>query len=79
MKFQAKIIGVLIDYKKKSHVTYQIHNNWLMYLLPEMCSEDLNIANLQGGDFTMHKNAGEIQLHLKPHVNIGSVDSWWPP
>jgi hypothetical protein len=41
-----------------------------MDFLPQVSSEDLDEGNLQGGDFTMHEDASQIQLHLETHVNL---------
>jgi hypothetical protein len=50
-----------------------------MDLLPKMCSENLNKRNLQSGYFSMHENTSQIQLDLKPNVNIRPVNSRTPP
>ena len=50
-----------------------------MDLLPQVSSEDLNETDLQGGNLAVHENAGEIQLHLKTHVDIRSINGGRPP
>ena len=50
-----------------------------MDLLPKMRSEDLNQRNLEGRNFTMHENAGEIQLHLETDIDVSTIDGWRPP
>lgn len=52
----------------------EIHDNGLVNLLPEMCTEDLNQGDLQSRDFAVHENACEIQLHLETDVHVRTVD-----
>lgn len=52
-----------------AHLT-QIHYNALMDLLPQVSSENLDERNLQRGDLAVHKDARQIQLHLKPNVHL---------
>jgi hypothetical protein len=42
-------------------------------------AEDLNEGDLEGGDLAVHEDAGEVQLHLEPHVHVGAVDGRRPP
>ena len=44
-----------------------------------MRTEDLNEGDFQSGDFSMHEDSSQIQLHLEADVYIGSVDRWRPP
>mmetsp|Transcript_46858 Transcript_46858/g.74594 ORF Transcript_46858/g.74594 Transcript_46858/m.74594 type:complete len:250 (+) Transcript_46858:1874-2623(+) len=57
----------------------QIHDDTLMDLLPQVGAEDLDQRDLQGGNLAMHKDSGQIQLHLEAHVDVGSVDGGRPP
>lgn len=41
-----------------------------MNLLPQVSSEDLNQGDLEGGNFAMHEDSCEIQLHLESHVYL---------
>lgn len=41
-----------------------------MDLLPQVSSENLDERNLQRGDLAVHKDARQIQLHLKPNVHL---------
>ena len=50
-----------------------------MYLLPEMCPEDLDERNLQSWDLAVHEDPGEVKLHLEAYVDVSSVDSRRPP
>jgi hypothetical protein len=50
-----------------------------MNLLPQMGAKNLNERNLQRGDFSVHENAGQIELHLKSYVDICAIDCWRPP
>lgn len=51
----------------------------LVDLLPQVCSEDLDKGDLEGWNFTVHENTGQIQLDLESNVDVGSVDRWRPP
>jgi len=44
-----------------------------------MSSEDLDQRDFESGDFAVHEDPGEVQLHLETNVDIGSVDSGGPP
>ena len=44
-----------------------------------MCPEDLNEGDLECGDFAVHEDACQVQLHLETHVHIRPVDGWTPP
>mmetsp|Transcript_39335 Transcript_39335/g.83813 ORF Transcript_39335/g.83813 Transcript_39335/m.83813 type:complete len:1257 (-) Transcript_39335:3240-7010(-) len=57
----------------------QIHDHTLVDLLPQVRSEDLDQRDLQGGDFAVHEDAGQIQLHLETNIHVGSVDGRRPP
>lgn len=41
-----------------------------MNLLPQVSPEDLDQGNLEGGNFAMHENSSEIQLHLETHIHL---------
>ena len=41
--------------------------------------EDLDEGDLQRGDFAVHEDAREVQLHLEAHVHVGAVDGGRPP
>jgi hypothetical protein len=40
---------------------------------------DLNERDLERWQLAVHKDAGQIQLHLETDVHVGAVDSWTPP
>lgn len=44
-----------------------------------MSAEDLDERDLECRNLAVHEDAGQIQLHLEAHVNIGPVDGWRPP
>ena len=50
-----------------------------MDFLPKMATEDLDQADLQGGDLAMHENTSQIQLHLEADIDIGTIDRRAPP
>mmetsp|Transcript_27924 Transcript_27924/g.90699 ORF Transcript_27924/g.90699 Transcript_27924/m.90699 type:complete len:205 (-) Transcript_27924:4267-4881(-) len=50
-----------------------------MYLLPKMCTKNLNERDLESGDLSMHEDSSQIQLHLEADVYIRTVDCWGPP
>ena len=50
-----------------------------MNLLPQMRPKDLDQRDLQRGDLAMHEDPRQVQLHLKPHIHIGTVDGGGPP
>ena len=52
----------------------QVHGDGLVDLLPEMRSEDLDEGDLQRGNLAVHEDAGEVELHLEAHVDVGSVN-----
>ena len=35
--------------------------------------------DFQGGDFTVHEHARQVQLDLEAHVHVGPVDGGRPP
>ena len=45
-----------------------------MHLLPQVSPENLDEGDLEGGDFPVHENARQIQLHLETHIHIGTID-----
>jgi len=48
----------------------KIHNNTLVYFLPQMSPEDLNQGDLQCWNFTVHKDASQIKLDLETNINL---------
>lgn len=61
-----------------THLT-EIHDNALMYFLPQMGPEDLNKGDLQSWNLAMHEYAGQIELHLKSNINVSPVNCRRPP
>lgn len=50
----------------------QIHDNTFMYLLPQMGTEYLDKRDFQSRNFAMHKDSGQIQLHLETYINLSN-------
>lgn len=48
-------------------------------LLPEMSAKDLNKRNFKSRDFSVHKNARQIELNLEADVDIRSINCRTPP
>ena len=44
-----------------------------------MSTEDLNQADLKGGDLSVHEDTCQIKLNLETDVYVGTIDSWTPP
>ena len=44
-----------------------------------MGTEDLDERDFQSRDLAVKENTCQIQLHLKTHIDVGSVDRWRPP
>ena len=57
----------------------KIHDNTLVNLLPQMGTEYLNQTDLESGDFTVHEDTRQIQLHLETDVDVCSIDRRTPP
>jgi len=57
----------------------EIHDNALVYFLPQMGPEDLNEGDLQSGNLAMHEYTGQIELHLKSNIDVSPVDCRRPP
>mmetsp|Transcript_4532 Transcript_4532/g.13244 ORF Transcript_4532/g.13244 Transcript_4532/m.13244 type:complete len:1314 (+) Transcript_4532:2393-6334(+) len=57
----------------------EVHHDGLVDLLPEVSPEDLDEGDLEGGDLAVHEDAGEVELHLEAHVDVGAVDGRRPP
>ena len=55
------------------------HDDRFVNFLPQVGSENLDQRNLQCWNFAMHKDTSQIQLNLKPNVDISSVDGRRPP
>lgn len=64
----AQLLELLIKYLTK------IHDHGLVNFLPQMCSEDLNQRDLQGGNFAVQEDTSKIKLDLETDINVGSVD-----
>lgn len=41
-----------------------------MNLLPQVSSEDLDQGDLESGNFAMHEDSSEIQLHLETDIYL---------
>jgi len=54
----------------------EIHDDALVHLLPQMCSEDLDQRDLECRDLAMHEDASKVQLDLEADVDVGTVDRW---
>lgn len=61
--------GTETNQANTAHLT-QIHDNALMDLLPQVSSENLDEGNLQRGDFAMHEDPCQIQLHLEANIHL---------
>lgn len=61
--------GTETNQAKTAHLT-QIHDDALVDLLPQVSSENLDQGNLQRGDFAMHEDPCQIQLHLEPNIHL---------
>ena len=48
----------------------EIHDDTLVYLLPQVSSEDLDEWDLECRNFTMHEDTRQIQLHLETYVHL---------
>lgn len=57
----------------------QVHNDGLMNFLPQVCPENLNERDLKRGNFAVHEDAREVELHLEADVNVRAIDSRRPP
>ena len=44
-----------------------------------MGSEDLDQADLEGGDLAMHEYTGQVELYLETDVDVCSIDRRAPP
>ena len=69
----------LTDNHNRNRQDLQVHDHALVHLLPQVSPEDLDEGDLERGNLAMHKNACQIQLHLEPHIHIGTVDGGGPP
>lgn len=58
-----------------AHLT-QIHDNALVDLLPQVSSENLDEGNLQRGDFAVHEDPCQIQLHLEANIHLQRKSSY---
>lgn len=45
-----------------------------MYLLPQMCAENLNQRYLERRDLAMEKDACQIKLHLETNIDIRTIN-----
>ena len=57
----------------------EVHDEALVDLLPEVTSEELDEADLEGGHLAVEHDAGEVELDLEAHVHVGTVDGGTPP
>ena len=57
----------------------QVHDHALVDLLPQVGPEDLDERDLQGRNLAVHEDAGQVQLHLEAHVDVGTIDRGGPP
>lgn len=48
----------------------KIHDNTLVYFLPQVSSEDLDEGDLQSWDLAVHKDSCQIQLHLETYIHL---------
>ena len=48
----------------------QVHDNTLVYFLPQVSSENLNEWDLQCWNLAVHEDSGEIKLNLESNVNL---------
>jgi len=48
-------------------------------LLPQVGAEDLDERDLERGDLAVHEDAGQVELDLEAHVDVGAVDGGRPP
>ena len=63
----------------RAKVVVQVHDDRLVYLLPKMSPENLDVADLQSGNLSMHEYPCEVKLNLKSNINIGPVNCRRPP
>lgn len=47
--------------------------------MPQVGTEDLDQTDLQGRNFTVHKDTRKIQLHLETDINVGTINRGTPP
>ena len=57
----------------------EIHDERLVNHLPQVSTEDLDVADLESRDFSVHEDSCEIQLNLETNVDVCSVDGRRPP
>ena len=55
----------------------EVHDNTLVYFLPQVSSENLNEWDLQCWNFAVHEDSGEIKLNLESHVNLQEMKHRW--
>jgi hypothetical protein len=60
------------------HLT-EVHRDGLVYLLPQMGSEDLDERDLERRNLSVQKDTGEIELDLETNVDVRTVDGRRPP
>lgn len=58
---------------------YQVHDDALVHLLPEMGTENLDERDLECGNLAVHEDSCEIKLYLEADVHICTVNCWAPP
>jgi hypothetical protein len=69
----AESLELLIEYLA------QVHRDRLVYLLPQMGSEDLDERDLERRDLSVQEDTSEIELNLETNVDVGAVDGRRPP
>ena len=48
----------------------EIHDNTLVYLLPQVSTEDLDQGDFQCWDLAMHEDSRQIKLYLETHIHL---------
>ena len=51
----------------------QVHDNTLVYFLPQVSSENLNEWDLQCWNLAVHEDSGEVKLNLESNVNLEEI------
>ena len=51
----------------------QVHDNTLVYFLPQVSSENLNEWDLQRWNLAVHEDSGEVKLNLESNVNLQEI------
>ena len=56
-----------------SHLT-EVHDDALVYLLPQVSPEDLDQGDLECGDLAMHEDPSQVKLHLEAYIHLQEED-----